>query len=238
MAFWCSFAHAAPVLSSFSQGITAYKATDYDTAAKLFRQSAAEHLSSGVFQNLGLTEWQRSRPGEAILAWEQSLWLDPFNSASRGNLRFARKAAQVEAPDLSWDEVISTWLPPNWWAWIAGTSLWLAVGMVTVPPFLRWRKAAWHQGVAAFGAMMFLLSLPAHLGVYTRSSLGFVIDKQVPLRLTPTSEAQAITQLGSGDPVRVIRARGHYRLVRTSRAVGWLESSEFGLICPPEESCN
>ena len=171
-------------------------------AAEAFRQSVTLQPASGALQNLGNAEWQRHRTGAAILAWEQALWLDPFNQSARQNLRFARKTAQLEAPDLAWYEVISTWLPVSWWAWIAGVSLWLAVGMVLLPGILRRRKATWHQAIAALGLMVFLLSVPAHIGVETRSRIGFVLQKDTPLRLTPTLEAQAVTRLAAGEPAR------------------------------------
>ena len=215
----------------FQTGITAYRAGEYSRAAEAFRQSVAQEPASGTLQNLGNAEWRRQRAGVAILAWEQALWLDPFNGAARQNLRFARKAAQLEAPDLAWYEVISTWLPASWWAWIAGASLWLAVGMVLLPGTLRHRKATWHQAVAAFGLMVFLLSTPAYVGVHTRSRIGFVLQPDTPFRLTPTLEAQAITRLAAGEPARWIRSRGNYLLLRTSRALGWVEARQFGLTC-------
>jgi tetratricopeptide (TPR) repeat protein len=225
-------ANAATSDSAFIAGADAYSAGDFERAAEDFRQSAKLRPASGTLQNLGLAEWQRGKTGYAILAWEQALWLDPFNQSARTNLRFARKAAQLEAPELSWDQVVSSWLPVNWWAWIAGLSLWLAVGMSTLPGVLRLPKAGWHQALAAFGVMLFLLSVPAHLGVYTRSKMGFVLEKDTQLRLTPTAEAQALTQLAPGEPARLVRARGNYVLVRTSRASGWIDRAQFGLICP------
>lgn len=216
----------------FRAGADAYHAADYTHSAVAFRQSASLRPSSGTLQNLGLAEWQRSRTGDAILAWEQSLWLDPFNSSARANLRFARKAAQIEAPELAWHEVISTWLPVNWWAWIAGISFWVAVAATLLPSIFRRPKAAWHQAVAALAFTVFLLSVPAQAGAYTRSHIGFVLLKDTPLRLTPTQEAQAITRLASGEPVRLQRARGNYILIRTSRATGWVARDQFGAICP------
>jgi tetratricopeptide (TPR) repeat protein len=220
--------------ASFIAGTQTFKDADFERSAAAFRQSAALQPASGTLQNLGLAEWQQGKVGAAILAWEQALWLDPFNQSARVNLRFARKAAQLEAPDLSWNEVVSAWLPINWWAWLAGMSLWLAVGMGTLPGVLRQPKAAWHQALAAFGVMVFLLSVPAHLGVHSRSHLGFVLNKETPLRMTPTLEAQAITRLSAGEPVRSLRTRGNYVLVRTSRSTGWLARDKFSLICPPD----
>ena len=216
----------------FHTGVTAYRAADYATAATAFRQSITLQPGSGALQALGNAEWQQRRNGDAILAWEQALWLDPFNESARQNLRFARKTAQLEAPELAWYEVISTWLPVAWWAWIAGSSLWLAVGMVLLPGILRQRKATWHQAVAALSLMVFLLSIPALFGVQTRARIGFVLEKDTPLRLTPTLEAQAITRLAPGEPARRLRSHGRYILIRTGRAVGWSEQDQFGLTCP------
>ena len=216
----------------FRAGASACRAGDYARAADAFRQSVLLQPASGALQDLGNAEWRCGRTGAAILAWEQARWLDPFNQSARQNLQFARKTAQLEAPDLMWCEVVSTWLPASWWAWIAGVSLWLAVGMGMLPGVLRLRKAAWHQAVAALGLMVFLLSLPAHIGVQTRSRVGFVLQKNTSLRLTPTLEAQALTHLAPGEPGRWVGARGKYVLIRTSRALGWVEHDQFGLACP------
>ena len=215
----------------FREGTATYRLGDYAGAATAFRQSARQRPASGTLQNLGNAEWKLGGTGAAVLAWEQALWLDPFNDPARMDLRFARKAAQLEAPELAWYEVISTWLPANWWAWIAGASLWLAVGMVMLPGILRWRKATWHQAVAAFCLMVFLLSVPAYVGLHTRSRLGFVLQADTVLRLTPTLEAQAITRLPAGEPARVVRTRGNYLLLRTNRTLGWVQRGQFGLVC-------
>jgi hypothetical protein len=223
---------AASPDSLFQAGTTAYRAGDYTRAAESFRQLVVLQPASGTLQNLGNAEWQRHHQGSAVLSWEQALWLDPFNQAARQNLRFARKTVQLEAPDLAWYEVISTWLPVSWWAWIAGISFWLAVAMGMLPSLLRQRKATWHQAVAALGLMVFLLSVPAHIGVKTRSRIGYVLQPDTPLRLTPTLEAQAVTRLTAGEPGRRVRTHGNYVLIRTNRSVGWVPREQFGLTCP------
>jgi tetratricopeptide (TPR) repeat protein len=229
---WPSSVSGLSADALFQAGVTAYRASDYAGAAEAFSQSITLQPASGTLQNLGNAEWQRHRTGAAILAWEQALWLDPFNQSARQNLRYARKNAQLEAPDLAWYEVISTWLPVTWWAWIAGVSLWLSVGIVLLPGILQRRKATWHQAIAALGLMVFLLSVPAHIGVETRSRIGFVMQKDTPLRLTPTLEAQAVTRLAAGEPARKVRARGNYLLIRNGRVLGWVEQDQFGLTCP------
>jgi hypothetical protein len=223
---------AGSPLELFEAGLKAYSTAEYGRAASAFRASASQRPASGTLQNLGNAEWQLGRTGEAILAWERALWVDAYNHPARQNLKFARRTAQVETPELSWYEIISTWLPANWWPWITGISLWGSIGIIGIPALLRKGKSSWNQAAAAFGLMLFLLSLPAVLGVNARSRLGFVLQPDTPLLLTPTRDGQAITRLGAGDPARLKRSRGDYALVRAGRSTGWVEKSRLGLICP------
>ena len=220
---------------TFREGVAAYRIGDYAASVKAFQQSTRQQLASGTLRNLGNAEWKLGRAGPAILAWERALWLDPFDEQARMDLRFGRKTAQLETPELSWYEVISTWLPANWWAWIAGASLWLAVALVMLPGILRLRKTTWHQAVAAFCLMVFLLSVPAYAGLHTRSRIGFVLQPDTPLRLTPTLEAQSVTRLASGEPARLVRTRGDYVLIRTNHTLGWVGRGEFALACAPSK---
>ncbi len=214
----------------FRQASQAYEAGGFEQAAGLFRQAAAATPAAGTLQNLGNAEWQCGRSGPAILAWERSQWLAPFNFNARADLRFARRTAQLEGPDLTWYEVCSTWLPVNAWAWIASLSFWGALALVLLPGALRWRRADWHQGAAAAGLAIFILTIPALGGVHTRSKIGIILDKDTPLRLTATREAQVLARLPAGETARLERARGTYVFIRTSAAAGWVEREQFGLI--------
>jgi hypothetical protein len=226
-------AHAASPSSAdalFHAGALAYTSGEYNASASAFRDSARTQPASGTLENLGLAEWQRGQPGLAILAWEQSLWLDSFNKSSHENLRFARKAAQVETPQLVWYEGISTWLPMNWWAWISVCTFWVALAAVFLPGIVRAKKRGWHQAIAALSLTLFLLSIPAAFGIQSRSRLGFVLQKDTPLQLTPTAEGQVVTRLAAGDPVRLQRSHGAFCLVKTSHTSGWVNRDQLGFI--------
>ena len=223
--------HSSFAADSFANGTSAFRNGDYTTATKTFSELAAQQPASGAFQNLGLAEWQRGRKGHAVLAWERALWVDPRNEASAENLRFARKVAQLEAPQLAWYEVASTWLPVNAWAWLAGVSLWLAIALIILPPIFRWQRRGWHQALAALGLAVFLVCLPAMFGVNSRARIGFVLEKNTLLRLTPTRDAQTVTLLGAGEPARFERQRGTYLLIRTSFGRGWVGREQFGRVC-------
>ncbi len=233
LGLWFGVASGAAPASTedlFKQGSQAYSAGGFEQSAALFREAAASAPAAGTLHNLGNAEWQCAHAGPAIFAWERAQWLDPFNPNTRANLRFARKFAQLDAPDLAWYEICSTWLPVDAWAWLACLSCWLAVTMVVLPGILRWRKADWHQGVAAAGFAIFLLTIPALAGVQARSKLGIVLAKETPLRLTPTAEAQILTKIPAGETARLERERGRYLFIRTGTAAGWVEKARFGLV--------
>jgi tetratricopeptide (TPR) repeat protein len=217
----------------FQQGLTACQSGQYTEAARAFRDSQAAQPASGTLLNLGLAEWRLGHAGEAVLSWEQALWIDPFNRDARDNLRFARRVGEIDPPDLAWYEVASTWLPAGAWAWLAAGSLWLAISMVLLPGVLRWRRAGWHQALAALGLGVFLLSIPSQIGVVTRARLGIVLERNVPLRLTPTRHAEQVATLTAGESARAVRVRGDYCFIRTLRGAGWVDRNQFGLVCPP-----
>jgi len=217
---------------AFARGLTLSGAGQFPEAAAAFEQAAAAQPAAGTLVNLGLAEWQRGRAGAAILAWEQALWIDPFDARAAANLKFARQVAQLDAPQLKWFEAVSARLPPNTWVWLAGTALWLSLGLLVLPGIFRRRKTGWQQWLAALSFGIFLLSLTGNFGVMSRTQTGFVLKKNAPLRLTPTQNGEVISTLAPGEPARELRVRGHYVFIRTLGASGWLEQSDFGPLCP------
>jgi len=67
--------------------------------------------------------------------------------------------------------------------------------------------------------------------VVSRTDLGFVVKKTAPLLLTPTHEGEVISSLNEGEPARRLRTRGNYYYIRTVNAAGWIDRTQFGLVC-------
>lgn len=109
----------------FANGVELSRAGEFPEAATAFEKAAETKPACGTLVNMGIAEWRCGHAGEAILAWEQAQWIDPFDENAEMNLKFARQAAQVEEPQLKWFEAVSTWLPPDAWVWLAcGASGW------------------------------------------------------------------------------------------------------------------
>lgn len=215
----------------FQDGAQAYGKGDYDAAAHFFQTILSNGPASGVLHNQGNAEWKCGRTGPAVLAWERANWLEPFNANTISNLRFARKTAHLEAPNLTWYEICSTWLSSRWWAWIAMFSFWGGLAMVMLPGNSRKRRADWLQGVAAGAFAIFFICIPALAGIHTRSSLGVILTDQAPLRLTPTHDAQVLGKLPAGESARLEMVRGNYLYIRAGNdSAGWVDRTEFGLI--------
>ena len=215
---------------SFAHGVAAAQAGDFSGAASDFENELKQRPSSGAFLDRGIVEWQRGHAGAAILAWERAAWIDPFDTRAGQNLLFAQTVAQVDEPDLRWFEKASTWLPPNAWVWLAGVSLWFAVGSLVLPRVFRWRKSGRQQSLAALGFCIFILSVTASFGVVSRTDIGFVLKKNAQLKLTPTSGGELIATLSAGEPVRRMKTRGDYIFIRTAMSSGWIERAQIGLI--------
>jgi Bacterial SH3 domain len=214
----------------FTRGSQAYADGNFEKAAARFLESATAAPASGTWHNVGDAEWQLGRTGPAVLAWERALWLNPYNTNAHSNLRFARKAKLLDAPELRWSEICSTWLPVNAWPWIAMLSLWLAVAMVILPGVFGRRKAGWHQALAAAGFAIFLLTIPALIGIHSRARIAVVLERNTNLRLTPTADAQATAHLAAGETVRLERRRGNYFFVRAETGTGWIHRTQVALI--------
>lgn len=223
-------ATAFAAADNFAQGKVAYEQGDFSRAEEQFAASLDRELSAGAFQNLGNAYWQLGETAPAIICWERALRLNPYARAAENNLKFVRETAQLESPDLTWCEIAAGWLPAQWWAWLAMVSFWFAVALLMLPSVLRWQRSATPQALVALGLGVFLLTLPANYGVWTRARLGVVLAAETPLRFTPTAEAEPITKMSAGEPARVVRQRGKYLLIQTRRAEGWVERSRFGLI--------
>jgi hypothetical protein len=225
---------AATPDARFTKASKAYVEGEFAEAVYELRELVNDgNFASGALHNLGDAEWKVGRHGHAVLAWERALSLDPFSKNTEANLRFARYNARVDAPVLTWHERYSAALPGAWWILIASAGLWGGVALLTLPRLLGWRRADWHQGVAAALLAIFLLSGPALLGVWGRSQFGVVLEDETPLRLTPTREAETLAKLASGEMARVERERGEYFYVRADGdRAGWVSKADFVRVWP------
>lgn len=212
----------------FDLAQTHYRDGHFEEAQRLLSDESRGGVAPGLLHNLGNAEFKLGKLGPAILAWERARALDPRARNTVANLRFARGQAGLNPPDFAWQERYSTWLSPDAWTWLAALCFWGALGFLALPPLLRVRRAAWTQVGAVLTIAIFILTLPALAGLWTRSRIGVVVADEALLRLTPTKEGEVLGKLPPGELARVELSRGGYRYVRAENdRAGWVTAEEF-----------
>lgn len=104
---------------------SAYMADDYSLALQLYQQTAETYgTSSALYCNIGNCQYRLGNPGQAILAYERALKLNPSDADARENLAFVRSRI-VDRPGESGSflsnsyDAIADAAQPNTWAWLA-----------------------------------------------------------------------------------------------------------------------
>lgn len=104
---------------------SAYMADQFAEAATLYEQAASEDgVSSALYYNLGNSYYRMGRTGEAIVAYERALRLDPSNNDAKTNLDFLNSRIIDRPGDRgtfisnTMDE-IALYTSSNNWAWIS-----------------------------------------------------------------------------------------------------------------------
>lgn len=217
----------------FDLGRTDYEAGKYAEASKAFQAHVQNEVSPGLLHNLGNAEFKLGHLGAAILAWERAHALDPRSRNTRANLNYARGHAGLEQPESPWYETYSAFFPPDRWIAIATCAFWASLALLFLPPLLHRRRTAVSQAAAVVAIILFLLTLPALAGIYTRGRIGIVQLADTSLRLTPTQEGEVLGTLPEGEVARVEKHRGAYWYVRASSdRAGWVKREEFTLLWP------
>ena len=219
----------------FAPGRKAYSAGQFTNAARFFQGELKRAPSAEAWHNFGDAAWQAGHPGEAVLAWQRALWINPYQTNAAASLRFVNGLGQFSELSLAWTEKYSTWLPANLWAGLAAVSLWLAVALVLLPGIFRWRKSVWPQLLAAVALGTFVLTLPALAGIHGRTKLAVIREANEPLRQTPTQTAQVRSRFAAGEMVRCQSVRGKYFFVRTANEeTGWVAQDQLWFMAGDE----
>lgn len=145
-------AATAPVIQAAD---SAYSADNFTEAAELYHQ-AIDSLgtSSDLYYNLGNAYYRMGKPGQAIVAYERALRLNPTNADARTNLEFVNSKLidrPAERGTLIGNMLDSSSLSlhSNMWAWIAFGCFIVFLGAVALYmfcPSVMWRKLGFFGG--------------------------------------------------------------------------------------------
>jgi tetratricopeptide (TPR) repeat protein len=212
------------------------RGAEFETASQLYDQGKFSEAKAGyeklvdagqwtanLFYNLGNTEHRLGAPGEAMLAYERALALDPAHPEARANLDFLR--SQTGA--VPWPKTWVDGLFPAKWADAIAIAGALA-GWTVVFLFMRILTTPWRDNTGLWTGVVgcLLISIYATADLWCAAqdrSLAIVTAKTAEVHLAPAESAAPGATLPAGSEVRVLSERGDWvycALPGPSR--GWL----------------
>lgn len=163
-------AKASPLTESAD---SAYAADNYQEALSLYdRALKADGPSAALWYNIGNTQYRLGNLGEAIVAYERSLRLDPSDPDTRANLDFVASRTVDRPGDTgsfisNTADTIASATTPNVWAWTAFGLFACALGALAVYFFsggVLIRKTGF------FGAIVLFVAALAACGTALRAA--------------------------------------------------------------------
>jgi tetratricopeptide (TPR) repeat protein len=231
---------AAPSADAlFSKGNTAYvageNAESADAAAAAYKEAAdnykvaigAGDVSWAAYFNLGNASSKLGDYGEAVLAYERALVIDPVRPEAAVNMAKAREAAGL--PAVRKPGRVEEWgtrIPMRGWMWAGAVSAW-ALLAAFVLPFL-------HGGhkLATICAVIASLALCAACaaGMYAwhiHAQWRIVTTDDAPMLAAPDDKASQVRKLGQATEVSQMRAYDKWIFVHTEQGdEGWMLSKD------------
>ena len=217
----------------FNEANALYARGSHDEACALYEQIVTGGFENAdVYYNLGNACYKTGRIGQAVLAYERALRLEPGHEDAAANLSFVRgrladrqttaaESAVAAAVERFYRRVPSTTL-----AVIASASF-FALALALLVAILRGGFAAWNARVAwVLGAVLLLAGGAAAVKVAgARSSAeAVVLAREVAVRTGPGDDFVIEFKLHEGTKVRLREARGDWARASVSGTdlEGWL----------------
>jgi tetratricopeptide (TPR) repeat protein len=225
--------------TEFAQANQAYTEGKYPQAIAAYEQILKQHgYAVSVLFNLGNAYARNQQIGDAILAYERALLLDPRNQEIQTNLREVREEAGLPVPASRWWQQVIRGLTPSGWAWVTSGLFAAFVATQLARWFIRgarnWSKTL-RLAQAALVLGIFLGIACAALGTQQRHA-AVVVAKEAVVKVSPFDKADAIETLVSGRTVNVDKVDkqfGEYVRVRYDRdKLGWINRKDVAAVEP------
>jgi len=217
----------------FAAPLHAAAPADFETATHLYEKGdfqgartayealvASGNYNANLFYNLGNADYRLGRKGDAFVAYERALALDPAHPETKANLALLRDETGVQLTPPAWKERVLGWpaaFAGRGAAWIAALAFWVlafSIAPVFFKPSaegVRRPAPAWLPAIASLIVLAWTLAaLHAHSG----QGETWIVkgtekeDAPFPARLAPADGSEAVANLPIGSHVQLLRDRG------------------------------
>lgn len=218
----------------FEKATLAYEAKNYEEAAQLFSQIAAEDVDAGeVYYNLGNAFFRLGQLPRAIACYEIALGKDPTLESARENLATCVTLTTNKLPrplGPAWQRALLFWHDylPRATVYTLAVLSWCLFWALLIArcfrplPYFRILACVLLLSSAAFATSTLVKGRPQPLAV--------AASDVVPIRYGKSDEETVRFELASGDRVVIERMEGDWMRVSTAGGKrGWGKVSSFVL---------
>lgn len=235
----------------------AYNSGDYATAIEIYRTLEHQYgTSASLLYDMGQAYVRAGNLGNAMLCYQRSLRLNPYNGNARANIRYVEskvsdanraemkgKKLNIDAEDPSFFSSIRRYITernsPDLWGLLGGISFVLLCGCVALYIFthgVMWRKIGFFGGgVMLCLSVIFVIFSFMGASACQKHDVGVIISYKVELRAEPSTSAKTVAApLTQGTVMTVMQvendAQGRpewYKVRLNSDYAGWLRNDVF-----------
>jgi tetratricopeptide (TPR) repeat protein len=206
----------------YSQGDFKAARTHYEALVKTGPWSA------NLFYNLGDADFRLNEKGEAFLAYERALALDPSHPEAQANLNRLRDETGARLQALSWWEQILEWpeaVAGNLIPWVVALAFWCFC--FSLAPMLWRKRAGWFSALVSLAAILVLAWCGTAIAWRrSRGNTWIVTAKLGSARVEPADSSELAASLPMGSHLQLLWERGAWLYVQLpDRSRGWIARS-------------
>ena len=229
-----AFALSAADAELFKKANQDYRKGHFKEAADSYELLSNKNPDEAVFfYNLGNALHRLNKLGPTIVAYEQSLALDPRNPDTRANLKFARGLVQYRVEDKrNWylkaaQEVLDYFTEKEVISLVLFTYFLLAVSWSFVLFFKNGAPWGKRKILLAVSAVFFLVGLAKNIEThFIRDAI--VTTSETAVRYAPSEAEKVAFRLGEGVKVYVVDKREDWsRVLLVNGDSGWIPSQQI-----------
>lgn len=221
----------------------AFNNGQFERAAELFEQLAAEHKaigeeSAGLYYNLGNAYFRDGEIAKAILNYERALLLNPGDNHIRHNIKYANTRIENKITPsgtfflTSWINAFQETMSSNGWAYFAVVCFVLLIVCVFV--FFFSKTVLPKQITFYAGILLFVLVVLGNVFAYRQKGdienrdSAIIMAPSVIVRSSPNTNGKEVFNLHAGTKVKITKEdRDWSEIEIADGSVGWLENKKI-----------
>lgn len=174
---------------------SAYNAQNFRVALSLYNQVLdKEGATSQLYYNIGNANYRLGNTGQAIVAYERALRLDPSNADARANLDFVTSSLKGLPEDGSSflsniHRNVTGFASPDGWSYIALLLFIVTLGCVAIYLFAsnpNLRKVGFFGGITVLVLFVYTLVIAWQTaGAIDRKDIGIIVSQSARLTSNP-----------------------------------------------------